>query len=144
MIANIKRLIKIYRRFLTYCLVGCINTIVDFLVFTLFSAVGLLSADICQALGYLSGVACSFLLNRSVTFKKDATTSLVVQIIRFVLVNAVSLVAGMLAINLLVNSGINRYIAKVAVTILVAIINYLGYKIFVFGVARKNKYNRGE
>ncbi len=137
MIAKIKQLIKIYRRFITYCLIGCINTIVDFLVFTLFSTVGLLSADICQALGYLAGVACSFLLNRSVTFKKDSTTSLFAQIVRFIFINAVSLVAGMLAINLLVNSGMNRYIAKIAVTILVAIINYLGYKIFVFGVKNK-------
>lgn len=134
MFESIKQFIKLRRSFIIYCLVGVTNTIVDFLVFTALTELGVKSTALCQAGGYCAGVLCSFLLNRNVTFKKsEKSGSLAFELISFIVLNAVSLFVGMLLIKLLVGLSLSKYMAKIAVTVITALINYFGYKILVFG-----------
>ena len=130
----IRNLILKYKTFILYCLVGGINTLLDFCVFTLFNYFTELDVHVCQALGYTAGVICSFILNRNVTFRKSGrdSDSRLRQAIRFLVVNGVTLTASMLIIDGLVALGLNEYIAKIPTQLAVVIINYLGYKIFVF------------
>ena len=135
---KIKELLIRFKRLITFCFVGVINTLADFLVYTLLGSLTQLPLYVCQACGYVVGIIVSFVLNSSVTFKKGSTTSLGTQIVRFVLVNGVSLLVSMLLIYLLVDlGGVNKYIGKIIVTPIVMAINYFGYKILVFGVKDK-------
>ena len=133
----ITKLFSKFRRVIAYGIVGCINTAVDFVVFTMmFSAVGL-DLKLSQGIGYISGVLTSFILNRSLAFK-DGSNRAGVQFVRFIVVNAVSFLVSTNLIAWLAAQGINEYVAKVLVTAVVMIINYFGYKILVFGVKEKN------
>ena len=131
----IRNLLRKYKTFILYCLVGGVNTLLDFCVYTLLNYFTQLDVHICQALGYVSGVICSFILNRNVTFRKNSRTgdSQFLQAVRFLVVNGVTLVSSMLIIDGLVSLGLNEYIAKLPTQLAVVVINYLGYKLFVFG-----------
>lgn len=124
-----------YQRIITFAGVGVLNTLVDFLAFTL--AVNLLTAsvEVCQSIGYFAGILNSFVFNRKFTFKKGTTTRLGAQVTRFVVVNGMTYLLSVWAIHFLnVDWNVNVYVSKLVVTALVMVVNYLGYKIFVFGI----------
>ncbi len=133
MFAKLKALIIKHKRFILYALVGALNTVVDFLMFTLFYRLIGLPEGWSQVIGYISGILCSFLLNSNVTFK-DKTVSTGKSALRFIIVNGVSLGVSTLAIELLIGAGLQWIIAKLLITVLVALINYVGYKLVVFKV----------
>lgn len=122
-----------FRRFITYGFVGCINTLIDFLTFTLAGELLGLSAGLSQAVGYSCGVICSFTLNRRLTFR-DGTSPLWQQTLLFILVNVISLVLSSLFIQFMHNAGLNRYIAKIIDVGVFTVFNFLAYKLVVFRV----------
>ena len=132
----ILRMLKKYREFILYAIFGCINTLIDFLVFTGTNELLHFPAELCQVFGYLAGFISGFIFNRNITFKKEGAKGLVGQVVRFALVNLVSLGVSTLLIHLLKEAGMNEYIAKILVTVIVVLINFFGYKFFVF---RKEK-----
>jgi putative flippase GtrA len=136
-------LLKKHRRIIIFAVIGGINTLVDFLVFTVFHELTFLAIEICQAFGYCSGIICSFILNRTLTFRKGTTTDLKTQILRFLIVNGISALISMLLIKWLDFMNVNAYIAKVLVTGIVMVINYVGYKLFVFVVKDSGKNQTG-
>ncbi|WP_407306507.1 GtrA family protein [Desulfosporosinus sp. SB140] len=77
------------QEFFKFCVVGAINTGIDFSMFAALSAWGvpLLPAHI---LSYSSGVINSFLLNRRWTFKESAPQP-IGQLVRFVVLNLCTL-----------------------------------------------------
>lgn len=135
---KIKTIVQKYRRFVLYALVGGINTGIDFFVFTLLHMTTSLSEGYCQAISYTAGVVSSFLLNQNVTFKDGKETRVIHQVIRFICVNAVSMLVGVGGIRALVATGLNPYVAKLIITMTVAGINYFGYKLLVFRVQEKH------
>jgi putative flippase GtrA len=124
-------------RLLCFCGVGALNTAVDFIVYSLAVGVFRLPAEYSQAAGYSAGLINSYILNRTLTFKTGSTVKTGVQLYRFVLVNAATLCISIGLISLLTgNAGINEYVAKIPVTAVVMLLNYFGYKLFVFGVKK--------
>ncbi len=136
---DVKKRLSKYRREVTYLAVGVCNTAVDYLVFTgaFLLLEGLLLHDpalfAAQCLGYAAGILCSFLLNRRFTFKQEARAGKG-QFWRFLLVNALTLGASLLVLELCVNVwGLDRSLTKLLfVTPVVFVVNYLLYKVFVF------------
>lgn len=126
-----------YKRLLRFAVVGCINTGVDFLTFTLLHGAFQTDKLICQLAGYSMGVANSFILNKLWTFEShNSKYESSWELLRFIIVNAVSLGVSLLGLQILNgNLKINVYISKVIVTVLAQAVNYLGYKLWVF----KNK-----
>ena len=128
-----KKLFVRFRRAISFGAIGLINTGLDFLVFTISrSALGL-TPYVSQAAGYIAGTICSFILNRTITFR-DWTRALALQIALFVFVNAVSFAVSTNLIELFTVWGMNDYIAKGLVTGITMLINYFGYKKLVFKV----------
>jgi len=124
-----------YKRLITFGGVGALNTLFDFAVYSLVLWTLAPPVEWAQAAGYFAGLTLSYILNKNLTFRKDSTTSMSVQIVRFIVVNALSFGLSVAALKLLVDVwGVNPYLAKVPVTLVVMTVNYLGYKIFVFGV----------
>jgi putative flippase GtrA len=125
-----------YRRPLLFVIIGGINTGIDFMFFIALSRLTPLRVEYCQALGYLSGLVCSFILNRSYTFKDAEKDNAARSVVRFIFVNAISLAVGSYGIGLLAKL-MNKYVAKVLITFVTMAINYIGYKLFVFKIKEK-------
>jgi len=117
-----------------FSLVGILNTLIDFLVFTLSHGfIGLNYID-SQILGYSFGVANSFLLNKKWTFSTtNSNKKTGHELLQFIVVNLFSLCITLLMMSFLVkNLNINVYIAKILVTFIAQITNFLAYKLWVF------------
>ena len=128
-----------HKRPIIYMIVGGINTAVDIAVFHLLYLFSPLSVALCNVIGYMSGILCSFLLNRGVTFKDGKNQKIPKQALRFLVVNGLSLGIGTLGVHFLYLAGLNATVAKGMITVLTAIINYFGYKLFVFEVEDDTK-----
>ncbi|NLU07610.1 GtrA family protein [uncultured Clostridium sp.] len=113
---------------------GVLNTIIDFLVFTLCQSIIGLYYTVSQVVGYSCGVANSFIFNKKWTFQYDnPDKNIVHEILQFVVVNIVSLIITVIFMKLLVDRfALNVYISKVIVTFAAQMINFLSYKIWVF------------
>lgn len=137
--AFIIRMWNKFREFILYAIFGCINTLIDFLVFTGTHELLHLPTELSQVCGYMAGLISGFFFNRNITFKKEGSSNFALQVVKFILVNAVSLGTSTLLISVLEKAGLNEYIAKVLVQIVVILINFFGYKFFVF--RRKKEKN---
>lgn len=131
-----KNILIKYRRLILFVIIGGINTGVDFMVFIALSRLTPMRVEYCQALGYLSGLICSFMLNRTYTFKDAEKGNTANKVVRFIFVNAVSLAVGSFGIGQIAKY-MNKYIAKVIITFVTMAINYIGYKLFVFKIKEK-------
>jgi len=136
---RIIQVIKRYQRPLIYIIVGGINTGVDFVAFQLFYFLTPLGATLSQGISYTLGVTCSFILNRKLTFRDHVKAAITRQAGKFLLVNLVSLFVSMLGIHLLTGAGLPAFFAKIAITGVTAIMNYFGYKWFVFGIKKETR-----
>lgn len=132
-LADLKDFIK---RFIAFSAIGCINTLIDLGVFWLCSSAAGLPSWLSQAAGYSSGVVCSFILNRNVTFR-DHNRKTGLQIPLFLAINLFSLLISTLAMHWLTGGGMNEYLAKAIVTAATMLINFFGYKYLVFNSTKK-------
>ena len=125
-------LIKKHRRFIAFGIIGCVNTITDFSVFTLCGEFLGFAPVPSHIAGYCCGIVCSFILNRNITFKDTSGGFTGSRFIRFLALNCVTLFISAELIAALTGEGMRRYVAKAAVTAVVMIMNYFGSKLFVF------------
>lgn len=113
--------------FIRFCLVGVVNTGVDFTVFTILSNLGVLLL-IAQCISYTCGVLNSFLLNRTWTFRGRNQSS--GQLIRFMALNLGTLT---ITYGLLVYFRYHMVwpllVCKLGATGLSFVINFLGSRL---------------
>jgi len=123
-----------FKQLSRFSMIGLINTLVDFTAFTMLHSLLGVSYVFSQGMGYSLGMANSFLLNKKWTFKdRKANKKSAHELLQFIVVNFISLLITMIAMNLLVkNLNLNVYISKVLVTVIAQITNFLGYKLWVF------------
>ena len=139
----LKELFLKCKRLILFCFTGCINTLVDFCAFTFAAELLHLSAALSQAIGYAVGLVCSFVLNKNLTFR-DGHGAAGRQALLFIVVNAVSLGVSSLLISLLTAASLNKYLAKIIVTLVSMCINYFGYKHLVFQIRNHEEDSRHE
>lgn len=123
-----------YSFFIRFAMVGALNTLVDFSVFSLLTGVLGMHHSVSQVISYSSGIINSFILNKVWTFQnKTGKKKTAVQFTQFIMVNAVSLGASLISLDLLLDTFMmNKYMAKTLVTVLAQAINFSGYKLWVF------------
>lgn len=119
-----------YRNFVLYCVIGVVNTGVDFGVFSFLRFLGL-HYLIANIISYHCGIICSFFLNRYYNFKiKDKPMR------RFLSFYAISLVAVAVSEGLLylfVNvMSMNDLVAKLISMVIIAIGQFMFVKRFTF------------
>jgi len=119
---------------LIFAIVGGINTGVDFSIFTLLYFFTALPMLLINVISYTVGVTSSFILNRNITFRDGLHPGLSREAVRFIGVNLVSLSTSTVTLYFLTLAGVHTLIAKVLVTALAGLINYFGFKVFVFRV----------
>lgn len=133
-IENTLTLFEKYQSLIRFIIVGCVNTGVDFFVFSALHSFAGVDKLLCQIAGYSMGIINSFIMNKLWTFESTKpsinTTN---QIIRFIAINLASLGISLLGLNYFTKYyGLSIYTAKVIVTLMSQAINYMGYKFLVF------------
>jgi putative flippase GtrA len=123
-----------FKHITRFSLVGIANTLIDFLMFTLFHGFIGLNYIVSQIMGYSFGVANSFVLNKKWTFSRpNSNKKTGHELAQFVVVNLISLFITLITMKFLVKSlNINVYISKIIVTFIAQITNFLAYKLWVF------------
>ena len=123
-----------------FCVGGGINTLVDMGIFSLIYYVFLGGNEALYALpfaaGYLCGVACSFVLNKLVTFRDKGSAKR--QWLPFLLINLVTLGIGQGTMALLRLAGITGLLAKLITVPVTLVINFLGSRLIVFRREKKD------
>lgn len=119
------------KRMVKYALVGGLNTGVDFAVFcVMVYGVGMVTIW-AQVLSYSAGLLNSYLLNRKWTFQaKEQRRAL--EMLRFVIINILSFGAATILLLGLEKWGTGSAFAKIASVALSFVVNYLGYRLWVF------------
>ena len=123
-----------YKRISRFSMIGIANTLIDFFVFTILNSLLGINYTVSQALGYSSGVANSFIFNKNWTFQDgNVRKQKYYELLKFIGVNLITLIFTTVVINFLVKDfNINVYIAKIIVTIMAQVTNFLAYKLWIF------------
>lgn len=118
-------------QFLCFCIVGGMNTAVDFAAFFLLHFIGI-PYTAAQVLSYLCGTANSFFLNRKWTFGLSHSVNMS-EVVKFLVVNGASLLCSLGLLFLLYDTyQYNLWISKLVATGLGVIVNYIGSRLWVF------------
>lgn len=123
--------LKLLSRFST---TGVINTLVDFIIFTICHSIFGIYYTISQVIGYSFGVANSFIFNKKWTFEQNNSSKKTShELAQFTIVNLISLIITLISIKYLVGSfNLNVYVAKIIVTLIAQVVNFVSYKLWVF------------
>lgn len=133
---------KKFKHIVRFGCVGLLNTAFDFGVFSLLNSVFGINYIISQIASYSTGTFNSYLCNRFWTFtdtrsKNKKTFS---EIAQFLTVNAASLGVSLIGLTVLLkDNSMNPFLAKILSMVLAQVVNFLGYRFWVFGKLAKSK-----
>ena len=135
---EINNLKKEVTRLVKFNIVGIMNTSIDFIVFYILTTFVSFSVVPAQILAYSMGVINSYFMNRFWTFNVKGEHNKK-QFLLFILVNLVALSLSTILIYLLAKVIEQVMIAKVMVTLIVMVINYLGQKYIIFNDRKEDE-----
>jgi len=132
---------KKFKPIIRFGCVGGLNTLVDFGVFILINSLVGVNYVVSQILSYSSGTINSYFLNKFWTFEGALTSKKTTkEIVQFVVVNSASLGVSLMSLSILLNdSSMNSFFAKIISMVLAQVVNFLGYRFWVFGSIKKSK-----
>ncbi|WP_333859534.1 GtrA family protein [Clostridium sp.] len=125
---------KNFKHITKFSCVGGLNTTVDFILFCVLNSIFGVNYIISQIVSYSGGTLNSYILNKFWTFNDTKVKKKTLkEVIQFITVNLASLAISLIVLSILMNNSMNSFLAKIISTLLVQIINFLGYKFWVFG-----------
>ncbi len=132
---------KKYKHLMKFGCVGCLNTMFDFGIFSLLNSLFGINYIISQIISYSSGTLNSFLFNKFWTFD-DAKTGkkTTMEMVQFIVVNSVSLGVSLIGLTILMKDNhMNSFFAKIISMVLAQVVNFLGYRFWVFDIREKSE-----
>ncbi len=137
---NIKNSEK-YRHIIRFGCVGCLNTLFDFAIFSLLNSVFGIYYVISQIVSYSTGTLNSFIFNKFWTFDNKKTNKKTTkEMIQFIVVNSASLGISLIGLKILMrDNSVNPFFAKINSMVLAQVVNFLGYRFWVFAENVKPK-----
>ncbi len=123
-----------YKSIIRFGCVGCLNTMFDFGAFSLLNSFFGINYVISQIVSYCSGTLNSYLCNKFWTFNDAKTNKKTTkEIVQFIVVNSASLSVSLVGLSILMNdSSMNPLFAKIIAMVLAQVVNFLGYRFWVF------------
>ena len=117
-----------------FSIIGILNTLVDFVVFTIFQSLFGINYLVSQIAGYSFGVVNSFIFNKNWTFEnRSANKKTAREFLQFIIINLISLTITIIFMGFLISKfKFNVYVAKIIVTFIAQMTNFLSYKLWVF------------
>lgn len=128
------KLKKLMQQAVKFGLVGVLNTLIDYVVYSLLLFIPFIREHyvIAQVLGYSAGLANSLYCNKRWTFAQKERMSRA-QLIAFLAVNLAALgVSTAVLVAAQEWIGLGPYIGKIVATVFSMAVNFLGNKIVVF------------
>jgi putative flippase GtrA len=141
MVKKIKELIIKYKEIITYVIAGGLTTLVNYVVYTLLTLLTPLSITVNNAIAWVAGVVFAFVINKLWVFesKSKQAKTVIKEFVSFVVSRALTGVLEIFAPEWLIKLGLNQTIfgikgmlAKLLVSIIVVILNYVFSKLIVF------------
>lgn len=135
LISRIKGLLNKYKSFIRFAIVGVLNTLVTVIVNTLCNNVFHFKLEVSWVIAYAAGVTNSYIMNKLWTFesKGGSKAKTTMELLQFVAVNLVSLIATTKGLGYFVNNlGMDKNLAQFPTIVISQFINYFGYKFWVF------------
>ncbi|SMC21144.1 Putative flippase GtrA (transmembrane translocase of bactoprenol-linked glucose) [Clostridium acidisoli DSM 12555] len=131
-----------FKHIIRFGCVGCLNTMFDFGVFSLLNSLFGINYVISQIVSYSSGTLNSYLCNRFWTFNDTRTNKKTTnELFQFVAVNAASLGVSLIGLSILMkDNSMNSFLAKIISMVLAQIVNFLGYRFWVFGKIKNSNH----
>ena len=128
------KLKKLFMQAVKFGLVGVLNTLIDYAVYSLLLLIPFIGEHyvIAPVAGYCAGLGNSLILNKKWTFAQKERVSRR-QLVTFLAVNLAAL--GVSTAVLVVTQewvGLGRYVGKLVATVFSMTVNFLGNKIMVF------------
>lgn len=117
----------ISRQFLTYLVVGAVNTVFGYSIFALFLFIGM-HYSLATLLSTVLGVLFNFKSIGKLVFKSHDNRL----IFRFIMVYVMTFAMNVVALKFCKQAGINLYIAGFALTLPSAMVSYILHNKFVF------------
>ena len=135
MIQKILELLRKYQDILSYLFFGVLTTVVNFLVYYPLTNLLGMNATVVNVIAWAVSVVFAFLTNKPFVFKSHDWSAKVVfpELSKFIGTRLGSGALETLMIFLLVDcKAMDSNIVKIAVSVLVIVINYVGSKLLVF------------
>ena len=135
MLKKLKSLIETHNAILTYLVFGVLTTVVNYLVYLPCYNLLQLSASVSNAIAWVAAVAFAYLTNKPFVFKSHdwSAKTVLPELARFLGCRIGSGVAETMILLLTVDIlGWDGNIWKLATSVLVVLLNYVGSKLFVF------------
>lgn len=122
--------VTVDRQFVGFVLAGGAATLVNYTLFLvlLFLNVNYLLAS---AIGYASGIALSFAINRKIVFRAESAAT--GQLVRYFIAYGMALVAQLLLLEMLVRLGVVVFLANGIAIVVVLVANFFLIRAWVFG-----------
>lgn len=140
LIYTFKKLLRRFKRLISFGIVGIINTLVDYGVFTLCYRALTLGAGLSQAMGYVCGSVCGYILNSSVTFREGRGRTRG-QFLQYLAVDAIFIALTSAVMSWAEKAGLNAYITKIVLTAVVMLLHYVIFKYLVFRIKKEDSQN---
>ena len=129
-----------FHRLWTYCFFGCINTAIDFGVFSLLKLVLHVPVGIAQAAGLLCGSSNGYLLNSSITFEEGRGRSRG-QYFQYISVDVIlAILTGLFMSWAESRIAVPSIVLKIPVTLAATVIHYVIYKYVVFRIRKEDDH----
>ncbi len=125
---TIKDSYRVYKEIIKYSLSSIISFILDYSLFGLFSII--LSITLSNIFARIISASINFTINKKIVFKSDK--GILLSLIEYALLAIFILVCNTLLLNLLVNIGLNKFIAKLIVEISLFIVSFFVQKTMIF------------
>ncbi len=129
-ITDLKFNIKLNNSLLKFLVVGVLNTLLSILIIFALKYFYAFSDIIANFTGYVTGLICSFILNKKWTFNHGG--QLLITFAKFALTFVVAYTVNIMCVLLLIILGINAYFSHLIVMPIYTILFYIGSKFFVF------------
>ena len=133
-----------FKQFVRFCLVGVLNTLVDYGVFVFSYNVIMGRTEsldfLAIGLGWCAGVVCSFICNSRWTFEQKKWSGK--KIVLFIILNGILYGLTWLSCRLLGSLGIVEELAKLITLPFTTILNFLGNKLVIFRNAGRTASGR--
>lgn len=125
----IKKIYKTYGKFIRFCVIGGVNTLISLLIYTILLKIGL-HYIVASTLGSIGGIANGYILSSEFVFKEELDKG---KDVKFVCIYLSALIINLGIITVLIEVfKMNEIIAQIIATGFNVIYNYLLNKVWTF------------
>lgn len=119
---------KVYKKIIKFSIISISSFFIDFILYTVFSI--FLNYAIANIIARIISASYNFLMNKNIVFKYQK--NYVKALLKYTLLALTILSLNLIILSLFINLGINKYIAKIIVELILFIVSYTLQDNYIF------------